>query len=43
MASSKSLAKKQINQEMRIKLMYNITTFRKVFQYQMAKLSNAKL
>ena len=28
---------------MHIKMVYNITTFKNVFQYQMAKLSNAKL
>ena len=28
---------------MYIKVMYNITTFKKVFQYQMAKFNNVKL
>ena len=37
-----SLAK-NINREMYIKMIYNITTFKNVFQYQMVNFSSAKL
>ena len=36
-----SLAKKIIKWEMSIKMIYNITTVKNIFQYQMAKFNNA--
>ena len=33
---------KNIKQEIQIKMMYNITTFKNVFQYQMENFNNAK-
>ena len=33
---------KKIKQEMCLKMMYSITTFKNVFQYQMANFTNAK-